>query len=90
MKAGRRIGATLENSFQCKLPNSYCARSGCSYPKPGEWDRPPMPEVKEGKDYSYGTRMVTEKIDTPNPNYGQLKEPGIRFSDQAKKPAMHG
>ncbi len=80
------VGATLELSVQRNIPNSYCAPSGCKYPKPGEWDRPPKPEMKEGADYTYGTRMVTRKIDKPNSNYGQLKEPGIRFSDKAKKP----
>lgn len=86
MKAGSRVGATLELSVQRNIPNSYCAPSGCQYPKPGEWDRPPKPEMKEGADYTYGTRMVTRKVDKPNPNYGQLIEPRVHFSDKAKKP----
>lgn len=88
-ESGVRVGATLETSVQRKVTNrfAYCGNGGCRHPKPGEWDRPAgPPEMKEGEDYTYGTRMVTRKIDKPNPNYGQLGEPDISFSDKAKKP----
>ncbi len=70
------------------LPNSvtWCGSGGCFYPNPGEEGRPQLPELKEGVDYTYGTRTVTGKIDKPNPSYGQLEEPVIFFSDKAKKP----
>ena len=86
MSAGRRVGATLETSVQRKLPNFFCKPPLCARPKPGEWDRPPLPEMKEGADYTFGTKIVTRKIDKANPNYGQLGEPDISFSDKAKKP----
>ena len=87
-KADARVGATFENSIQVDRPNNvvWCGSGGCNFPKPGTWDRPAKPQFKEGVDFNYGMKTVTEKVDAPNPDHLMLTEPEITFSDRAKNP----
>lgn len=67
-------------------PLAYCGSGGCNYPTPGTFGRPAKPQLKKGLHFNYGTKKVSTKVDSPNPNYLQLEDPDISFSERAKKP----
>ena len=55
-------------------------------PEPGWEGRPPYPSMEEGRDFTYGFKTVTVKVDAPNPNYLKPRQPWYILSDRAKTP----
>ena len=62
-----------------------CINNVC-LPEPGTEGRPPYPSMEEGRDFTYGFKTVTVKVDAPNPDYLKYRQPWYIVSDRAKRP----
>ena len=62
-----------------------CINNVC-LPEPGTEGRPPYPSMEEGRDFTYGFKTVTVKVDAPNPDYLKYIQPWYIVSDRAKRP----
>ena len=75
-----RLGRSEAKHFLAECVNDVCL------PEPGSKGRPPYPSMEEGRDFTYGFKTVTVKVDAPNPDYLKYRQPWYIVSDRAKRP----